>query len=117
MKTLFISPAVLIVGKKAWENDGKREEILILIKLLQGALEARGKVLLSMNVSGEVMEEVLNILPALDKPTVATLAGGGHFSISSVVPKNEANTLIHKLLKLGARGIITLPILSVIEKW
>lgn len=117
VETLFISPTVLIVGRKAWKDDGKREEILILVNLLLGALKARGRVLLSMNVSGEIMEEVLKILPALDKPTVATLAGGEHFSISSVVPRNEVNALVYKLLKLGARGIITQPISSVIEKW
>lgn len=115
--TLFFSDTVLIVGRKVWGDDNKRGEILMLRSLLLGALEARGRVFLSMNVSREVMEGVLKILPALDKPTVATLAGGEHFSISTVVLKNKVNILIHEVLKLGAKGIITTPITSVIEKW
>lgn len=112
---IFVSHTVLIVGRKAWGDDGKRGEIIMLRELLLGALKARGKVLLSMNVSQEIIEGVLKILPALDKPTIAILAGGEHFSITSVVSRKDANALIEKILKLGARGIITMPISTIIK--
>ena len=65
---------------------------------------------------------VLDLVAALASPTIAPLApsqtsGEAQSSISSVVPVTEINVLIPKLLKMGAKGIITMPISSVIQSW
>ena len=75
-----------------------------------------------MNVPNDAISAVLAHLPALGSPTIAPLApsqasGEAQSSISSVVPVAEINILIPKLLKLGAKGIITMPISSVIQSW
>jgi ATP phosphoribosyltransferase len=115
--TLFRSTTVLIANVQACQNEFMSNAIHKLKLLLIGALEARCKVLVSMNVPEANLERVVGVLPALGSPTISHLYTGHYFSVSSVVSKKEVNELIDKLLKEGAKGIIVMPISSVIEKW
>ncbi len=117
VQTLMTSSAVFIANEAALRVKEKADAIHVLKLLLLGALEARSKVLLLMNVPEANQRNVLQVLPALASPTVAVLAKAGYVSMSSVVSKNKLNALIPALLKAGARGIISQPITSVIEQW
>lgn len=86
-----------------------------LLMLLRGAIEAKGRVLLVLNVAEENLQEVLKLLPALRSPTVSPLAEPHLFSVMSVVPRNEVNRLIPKLLRAGATEIVELPISKLIK--
>jgi ATP phosphoribosyltransferase len=77
-----------------------------LMTLLQGALEARGKVLLKLNVAAPELPTVVAVLPALKAPTVSELSGGGGYAVETVVPKSEVNLLILALKDCGATDII-----------
>ncbi|MEK9151607.1 MAG: ATP phosphoribosyltransferase, partial [Patescibacteria group bacterium] len=114
---IFTSNTVLVANREALADTSKSEEIYVLKLLLLGALQARSKVLLSMNVSADILESVLKILPAMNSPTIATLADTELLSVSSAITKTGVNSLVPKLLKLGARGVMITPISSIIEKW
>jgi len=83
--------------------------------LLQGTLEARGKVLVKLNVSGADLDAVIELLPSMKAPTVSELFGQGGFAVETVVPKREINTLIPALVDHGASDIIELPISKIVH--
>ena len=85
-----------------------------LMTLLNGTLDARGKVLVKLNVSAEHFDAVLPLVPSLKAPTVSELAGGGGTRSRRVVAKNQINRLIPALKDAGATGILELPITKII---
>ncbi|MFA0752173.1 MAG: hypothetical protein SLRJCFUN_002576 [Candidatus Fervidibacter sp.] len=92
-----------------------QESLQDLLMLLRGAAEARGRVLLILNVDEGHLQEVLSLLPALRSPTVSPLAETGLYSVMSVVPRSEVNRLIPLLLRAGATDIVELPITKLIR--
>ena len=97
-----------------YADPEKRKAMEQLQTLLTGALEARGRVLLKLNVDGADLDGVIALLPALKSPTVSKLFGEDGFAVETVVAKSEINTLIPALLDLGANGIIELPISKIV---
>ncbi len=95
----------------------KREAIKTLHHLLCGAFNARGNVLLKMNVPREKKDAVLSVLPALKTPTIAPLADGVSFALETVIPKKDANNIIVKVAQAGACGILQIPIAKIIPNW
>lgn len=117
LATIFQSGTVLIANKKTLRDAHQREKIHALKLTLTGVLAARDKVMLVMNVPKQSLDQVLTLLPAMTKPTLADLAGGMFVSASVVVPVKQVNPLVPRLLKLGVKGLITMPITSVIRSW
>jgi ATP phosphoribosyltransferase len=72
-------------------------------------MEARGNVLVKLNVSGGDLDRVIALLPAMKAPTVSELFGDGGYAVETVVPKATINTLIPALKDAGATDIIELP--------
>ena len=83
--------------------------------LLKGVLEARGKVLVKLNVPAGALREVIDVLPAMKSPTVNELHGGAGYAVETVVPKSTINTLIPALSERGATDIIELPISKIVH--
>jgi len=83
--------------------------------LLEGVLEARGKVLVKLNVPPEALDKVIELLPAMKTPTVNELYGGSGYAVESVVAKDNINTLIPALKDVGATDIIELPIAKIVH--
>mgnify|MGYP001815029962 FL=1 len=104
----------LIVNHESWKNRQKREKIEQIALLLKGALLGQKMVGLKMNVPGELMENVINILPSLNAPTVASLYQSKWFSVEIVVASDTVRELIPKLLEHGAEGIIEYPLNKVV---
>jgi ATP phosphoribosyltransferase len=82
--------------------------------LLQGALKARGRVLVKLNVEAPDLDAVVSLLPAMRSPTVSELFGGGSYAVETVVPKEAINRLIPELKDAGASDIIELPISKIV---
>jgi ATP phosphoribosyltransferase len=108
------SYTVIISNKASWADTQKRREIEEIKTLLFGVIEARNKVLLTMNVPTESMEKIVAALPAMKKPTVSRLHGINYYSIQTVVPKNAVNQLIPKLKACGAEDILEIPISKIV---
>jgi ATP phosphoribosyltransferase len=103
------SYTVIIANKASWEDPQKRREIEEITTLLFGVIEARHKVLLTMNVPARSMERIVAALPAMKKPTVSRLHGIDYYSIQTVVPKSAVNRLIPQLKACGAEDILEIP--------
>jgi ATP phosphoribosyltransferase len=112
--TLLVSPTELIANPKAAEDPAKRRAMDQICTLLLGTLEARGKVLVKLNVPGDQLDAVIGRLPSLRSPTVSELAGGG-YAVETVVPKEEINTLIPELKELGASDILELALAKIVH--
>ena len=96
------------------EDDAKRRAVEEIQLLLDGAVRARGRVLVKLNVPKELLEDVLEVLPSMKAPTVSELAGGEAYAVETVVPKTEINTLIPELKARGATDIIELPLSKIV---
>ncbi len=105
----------LVANPTAHEDGDKRHAMHQVRTLLQGVLEARGKVLVKLNVSEANLEAVIALLPAMKSPTVSKLAGDGGYAVESVVPKREINILIPDLEDRGASDIIELPLSKIVH--
>jgi ATP phosphoribosyltransferase len=115
VETLLVSRTELIANPASASEPDKRLAMGHLMTLLQGALEARGKVLLKLNVVAPKLEAVVAVLPALKAPTVSELAGGDGYAVETVVPKSEVNVLIPALKDRGATDIIELPLSKIVH--
>jgi ATP phosphoribosyltransferase len=83
--------------------------------LLQGVLEARGKVLVKLNVGDADLDQVIELLPSMKSPTVSKLHGDGGYAVETVVERRGINVLIPALKDAGASDIIELPLTKIIH--
>lgn len=104
--TLLTTNTQFIANREAYQNPFKREKIDQIVMLLQAALEARKMVGLKMNVPKEKLDEIVSLLPSLNAPTVSGLYKTEWFAVESVISEEVVRSLIPKLLKAGATGII-----------
>ena len=112
--TVLTSYTELIANPAASRDPGKRHAMDQIMSLLTGALEARGKVLLKLNVAESRLDAVVSLLPSAKSPTVARLASGD-LAVESVVPKQGINTLIPALIDAGASDLLEIPISKIIH--
>jgi ATP phosphoribosyltransferase len=115
IETILVSHTELIANPAAWEDPAKRHAMIQLHTLLQGTLEARGRVLVKLNVSADDLDAVIALLPSLRSPTVSKLFGADAYAVETVVPKDLINTLIPALKDHGATDIIELPISKIVH--
>lgn len=115
LATLLTSYTELVANRAAHEDDDKRAAMQDIALLLQGAIRARGNVLLKLNVADGELAAVLDIMPAMSAPTVTPLAGGQMHAVESVVAKRGVNTLIPALKAAGARDILEIPISKIVD--
>lgn len=104
----------LIANHKAWADPWKRRKVEQIAMLLQGALSAETRVLLKMNAPSGKVQEIGTILPSLHAPTVNALSSAGWVAIESVVEERIVREIIPELKRVGAEGIIELPLNKVI---
>ena len=113
--TILTSYTEFVANPEAYAEPAKRHAMDQLLTLLQGALEARGKVLVKMNVPGEALDEVIELIPSMKSPTVNELFGGSGYAVETVVAKSEINVLIPALRDGGATDIIELPLSKIVH--
>ena len=110
----------LIANKTAWQDPWKRAKIEQIKMLLLGALSAENKVGIKLNVPEGSLEKVVELIPSITAPTVATLhpspnlKGVKWYSIESVLEETKVRDLIPKLIEAGAVGIIEYPLNKII---
>jgi len=114
IETLLESETVLIANRDAASDRAKRQAMADIEMLLLGAMDARGRVLVKMNVPASQLDAVLEILPAMKAPTISELSKGQAFAVETVVEKAQINVLIPKLKDRGAEDIIELPISKIV---
>ncbi len=108
-------PTLLLANQESWKDPVKKQAIEEIKTLLQGVIEARGRVLLSMNVAKAKLDAVLKALPAMKRPTVSSLADEGYVEVTTVVNKKGVNILLPQLKAAGAEDILEMPISKIIK--
>jgi len=112
--TVMESVTQLIASQAAWADPWKRRKIENLAMLFEGAVIARDKVGLKMNVPKDALEAVLQELPALKRPTVSPLAGEDWLAIETILDEAVVREIVPELKRAGAQGIIEYPLNKVI---
>jgi ATP phosphoribosyltransferase len=112
--TLLTSTPRLVANRAAWNEPWKREKLENIAMLLGGAIEARAKVGLKMNVPENKLAEVVGFLPAEKSPTVSRLADQAWVAVEVILEEKQERELIPRLKRAGATGIITYPLNKVI---
>ncbi|MEZ5178885.1 MAG: ATP phosphoribosyltransferase [Acidimicrobiales bacterium] len=105
----------LVANPAAYADPAKAHAMHQVRTLLQGVLEARGKVLVKLNVGEADLDAVIGLVPAMKAPTVSKLHGVDGYAIETVVAKREINTLIPALKDAGASDIIELPLAKIVH--
>ncbi len=114
--TMLVSYTELIANPASHADAVKRHAMGQLLTLLNGALEARGKVLVKLNVGAADFDRVIALLPALKSPTVSQLFGpDGGYAIETVVAKSQINRLIPELKDAGASDLLELPLSKIVH--
>ena len=112
--TVLQSSTRLIASKAAWQDGAKRAKLEGMAVLLLGALRARSKVGLKMNVPRANLQAVLDILPAMKQPTVSPLWDEAWCALETVLDESVVRVLVPKLKEAGAQDIIEYPLNKVV---
>ncbi len=111
---MMSSSTRLYASPGAMKNPEKKAAIERLVMLLKSVLEARGRVMVEVNVPPEKLEAVIGILPCMREPTVATLHGGMGYAIKSAVPRAQLPLLIPRIKEAGGTDIVVFQLSQII---
>jgi ATP phosphoribosyltransferase len=112
--TVLQSNTKFIVNKDSYKDPWKKKKVDIIVMLLNGALAAEKMVGLMMNVKRKDLDNVLKILPALQKPTISELSNQDWVDINTIIEEKEVREIIPKLKESGASGIVEYPLNKII---
>jgi len=112
--TLLTSTTRFVANKQVWAIPWKREKMENIAMLLRGAIDARAKVGLKMNVPENRLAEVVSFLPAEKSPTISRLSDSTWVAVEVILEEKQERELIPRLKRAGATGIITYPLNKVI---
>jgi ATP phosphoribosyltransferase len=112
---VLTSYTALIANPSSVADPAKQHAMEQIKTLLDGVMEARGKVLVKLNVGRDDLDRVIALLPSMKSPTVSELFGQGGYAVETVVAKDSINTLIPALKDAGASDIIELPLAKIVH--
>jgi ATP phosphoribosyltransferase len=113
--TVLESTPRFIANRESYADPWKQQKMKRVTMLLEGAIHAANRVGLMMNVPKDRLESVLKVLPALETPTVSTLADAHWVAINTIIEEHVATELLPRLREEGARGIVEYPLNKVID--
>jgi len=105
----------LIANKKAYADPWKKQKIDNIALMLQACLDAEGKVALMMNAPREDLPRILDLLPALQKPTISALSDADWVAINTILDESVVRSIVPQLRAAGAKGIVEYPISKIID--
>jgi ATP phosphoribosyltransferase len=114
IETVLESNTQLIANVNAWKDPEKRQKLEDMKMLLQGAINALGRVGLMLNVEKTNLNAVLAVLPALKRPTISTLSEDGWLAVNTILEESTVRTIIPRLKAAGAQGIVEYPLNKII---
>ncbi|MBV9266365.1 MAG: ATP phosphoribosyltransferase [Acidobacteriaceae bacterium] len=114
LETVLESNTQLIANCAAWKDDWKRRKLEDIRMLLEGAINALGKVGLMLNVRATDLDAVLSVLPALKKPTISQLSDQEWLAVNTILDESTVRTIIPRLKDAGAQGIVEYPLNKIV---
>ena len=112
--TVMESVTVMVANKKSGKEPWKRQKMENILMLLKGALVAEKLVGLKMNVPKAKLKDVIDVLPALQTPTIAELSDKRWVDVDTIIDEKTVRDLLPKLKRAGAQGIVEYPLNKVI---
>ena len=112
--TVLESTTQFIANKASWDDPLKRRKMEDIVMLLHGAINALDKVGLMMNVDTARLEAVLQVLPALRKPTISHLSDEGWVAVNTILDESVVRAIIPRLKEAGAQGIVEYPLNKIV---
>jgi ATP phosphoribosyltransferase len=114
VETVLESNTQLIANTAAWQDEWKRRKLEDIRLLLNGAIEAIGKVGLMLNVEKANLDCVLEVLPALKRPTISPLSDGEWLAVNTILEESLVRSIIPRLKEAGAQGIVEYPLNKIV---
>lgn len=115
VETVLESNTQLIANTESWKDVTKKQQLLDIKMLLDGAIAAMGKVGLMMNTPRSSLQAVLDVLPALKTPTVSTLSDENWLALNTILDESTVRTIIPRLKAVGATGIVEYPLNKIVN--
>ena len=112
--TVLESNTQLIANRESWEDPAKRRKLEDIKMLLEGAINALGKVGLMLNVHCNDLEAVLGVLPALKRPTISHLSDEDWLAVNTIIDESTVRDIIPRLKQAGAQGIVEYPLNKIV---
>jgi ATP phosphoribosyltransferase len=114
VETVMESNTQLIANLDSWKDEWKRRKLEDMRMLLEGAINALGKVGMMLNVEKKNLAAVLSVLPALKKPTISPLSEGEWLALNTILDETTVRTIIPRLKEAGAQGIVEYPLNKIV---
>jgi len=114
IETVLESNTQLIANVNSWKDPLKRRKLEDIRLLLDGAINALGKVGLMLNVEKQNLQTVLSVLPALKNPTVSTLSDSAWVAVNTILDETTVRNIIPRLKEAGAQGIVEYPLNKIV---
>jgi len=112
--TVLESNTQLVANLESWKDSFKRQKLEDMQMLLEGAINALGKVGMMLNVRKENLDTVLSVLPALKKPTISHLSDEDWLAVNTILDETTVRMIIPRLKKAGAQGIVEYPLNKIV---
>ena len=112
--TVLESNTQLIANKASWEDPVKRRKLEDIRMLVQGAINALGKVGLMLNVHRDNLKAVLGVLPALKRPTISHLSDEEWLAVNTILDESTVRDIIPRLKQAGGEGIVEYPLNKIV---
>ena len=114
VETILESNTQLIANVDSWKDEWKRRKLEDIRMLLEGAINALGKVGLMLNVKRSDLAQVLEVLPALKRPTISNLSDDDWLAVNTILDETTVRTIIPRLKEAGAQGIVEYPLNKIV---
>lgn len=114
IETILESNTQLIANRASIQDDWKRRKIEDMKMLLEGAINALGKVGLMLNVRKTDLKAVLGVLPALKNPTISHLSDEEWLAVNTILDESTVRNIIPRLKEAGAQGIVEYPLNKIV---
>ncbi len=114
IETVLESNTQLIANRESMKDEWKRRKLEDVRMLLEGAINALGKVGLMLNVHRDDLEKVLGVLPALKRPTISQLSDQDWLAVNTILDESTVRSLIPRLKEAGAQGIVEYPLNKIV---
>ena len=112
--TVMESKTQLIANPAAWADEWKRTKIENIALLLRAAIEAQGRVGLMLNIKREGLARLLELVPALRRPTISPLSDDEWVAVNTIIEERTVRDLVPKLKSAGAEGIVEYPLNKIV---
>jgi ATP phosphoribosyltransferase len=114
LETVLESNTQLIANHQSWADPWKRQKLEDMRMLLEGAINALGKVGLMLNVHRDHLRTVLDVLPALKRPTISHLSDDEWLAVNTILDESTVRVIIPRLKAAGAEGIVEYPLNKIV---